>query len=80
MAEQLGVDANELHSLLREEAAGVIRSGYTVHKGEALFPRIDVAKEIAYLEAEDAKRKAEAEGGQRRSGRRQRTGRRDRRP
>ena len=61
MAEQLGVDANELHSLLREEAAGVIRSGYTVHKGEALFPRIDVAKEIAYLEAEDAKRKAEAE-------------------
>ena len=61
MAEQLGVDANELHSLLREETTGVIRSGYTVHKGEALFPRIDVAKEIAYLEAEDAKRKAEAE-------------------
>ena len=56
MAEQLGVDAGELHSLLREEAAGVIRSGYTVHKGEALFPRIDVAKEITYLEAEDAKR------------------------
>ena len=34
---------------------------YTVHKGDALFPRIDVAKEIAHLKAEDEKRKAAAE-------------------
>ena len=33
----------------------------TVHKGEALFPRIDVAKEIAHLKEEDEKRKAAAE-------------------
>ncbi len=33
---------------------------YTVHKGDALFPRIDVAKEIALLKAEDEKKKAEA--------------------
>ena len=32
-----------------------------MHKGEALFPRIDVKKEIEYLEAEDAKQKAAAE-------------------
>ena len=31
---------------------------YTVHKGDALFPRIDVAKEIAHLKEEDEKRKA----------------------
>ena len=34
---------------------------YTVHKGDALFPRIDVAKEIAHLKEEDEKRKAAAE-------------------
>ena len=33
---------------------------YTVHKGDALFPRIDVAKEIAHLKEEDEKRKAAA--------------------
>ena len=32
-----------------------------MHKGEALFPRIDVKKKIEYLEAEDAKQKAAAE-------------------
>ena len=31
-----------------------------MHKGEALFPRIDVAKEIAHLKEEDEKRKAAA--------------------
>ena len=61
MAEQLGVEAGELSALLRADTLGQLRAGYTVHKGEALFPRIDVKAEIAYLEAEDAKRKAEAE-------------------
>ena len=31
-----------------------------MHKGEALFPRIDAAKEIAHLKEEDEKRKAAA--------------------
>ena len=61
MAAQLGVEAGELSALLRADTLGQLRAGYTVHKGEALFPRIDVKAEIAYLEAEDAKRKAAAE-------------------
>jgi methionyl-tRNA synthetase len=58
MMAQLGLDASAL-----EYAACAYgkQSSYTVHKGEALFPRIDVAKEIAYLKAEDEKRKAAAE-------------------
>lgn len=60
MAAQLGVDAGELSALLRKETSAAARAAYTVHKGEALFPRIDVKAEIAYLEAEDAKRKAAA--------------------
>ena len=39
---------------------GSLRPDVTVHKGEALFPRIDVAKEIAHLKEEDEKRKAAA--------------------
>ncbi len=38
-----------------------IRPNTMCTKGEALFPRIDVKKEIEYLEAEDAKQKAAAE-------------------
>ncbi len=58
MMEQLGLPADALdYSACRYGAA----ARYTVHKGEALFPRIDVAKEIAYLKAEDEKRKAAAE-------------------
>ncbi len=60
MADQLGLTAEELNAPLHGEAAGS-REGYAVHKGEALFPRIDVAKEIAYLEALDAEKKAAAE-------------------
>ena len=60
MAAQLGVDAGELSRLLQAGTVGVVRADYTVRKGEALFPRIDVKAEIAYLEAEDAKRKAAA--------------------
>lgn len=57
MAAQLGLtDADVTFAALTSA-----KDSYTVHKGEALFPRIDVKAEIAYLEAEDAKRKAEAE-------------------
>lgn len=57
MAAQLGLtDADVTFAALN-----TAKDSYTVHKGEALFPRIDVKAEIAYLEAEDAKRKAEAE-------------------
>ena len=58
MMEQLGLGTDALN--LAACTYGSV-SSYTVHKGEALFPRIDVAKEIAYLKAEDEKRKAAAD-------------------
>ena len=58
MMEQLGLDASAIDV---EKAAYGTQESYTVHKGEALFPRIDVAKEIAHLKEEDEKRKAAAE-------------------
>ena len=58
MAEQLGLSAEQLDACFH---GGAVAASYSVHKGDALFPRIDVAKEIAYLEEEDAKRKAVAE-------------------
>ena len=58
MMEQLGLDASALD--LTKTTYGA-QETYTVHKGEALFPRIDVAKEIAHLKEEDEKRKAAAE-------------------
>ncbi len=47
MAAQLGLDASEL----TYDALGVFGSHatYTVHKGEALFPRIDAEKELEEL-------------------------------
>ena len=57
MMEQLGLDASALD--LSKTVYGV-QETYTVHKGDALFPRIDVAKEIAYLKEQDEKRKAAA--------------------
>ncbi len=57
MMDQLGLDAAALQL---ENAAYGLQERYTIHKGEPLFPRIDVAKEIAHLKAEDEKRKAEA--------------------
>ena len=57
MMEQLGLDAA---GLALENAVYGKQERYTVHKGEPLFPRIDVAKEIAHLKAEDEKRRAEA--------------------
>ena len=55
MAEQLGLSDLSYADLANHPVE------YHVHKGEALFPRIDVKKEIEYLEAEDAKQKAAAE-------------------
>ena len=57
MMEQLGLDASALD--LSKTIYGA-QETYTVHKGDALFPRIDVAKEIAYLKEQDEKRKAAA--------------------
>ena len=57
MMEQLGLDASALD--LSKTVYGA-QENYTVHKGDALFPRIDVAKEIAYLKEQDEKRKAAA--------------------
>ena len=58
MMEQLGLNASALD--LSKTVYGA-QETYTVHKGDALFPRIDVAKEIAHLKEEDEKRKAAAE-------------------
>ena len=58
MMDQLGLDASALD--LAKTVYGA-QETYTVHKGDALFPRIDVAKEIAHLKEEDEKRKAAAE-------------------
>ena len=58
MAAQLGLAEGELSF---EELSWGKRTSYTVHKGEALFPRIDVNKELAELAAQDAARKAAAE-------------------
>ena len=58
MMDQLGLDASALD--LSKTVYGA-QETYAVHKGDALFPRIDVAKEIAHLKEEDEKRKAAAE-------------------
>ena len=55
--DQLGLSTADID--LSKAAYGV-QETYTVHKGDALFPRIDVAKEIAHLKEEDEKRKAAA--------------------
>ena len=56
---QLGTDKSlqELDSV----GFGKTVPGTVVTKGDAIFPRIDVAKEIAYLEEETAKTKAAAQ-------------------
>ena len=58
--EQIGADA----SIYNWETAGVYGSlpqTVTVHKGAALFPRIDMNKELAFLE--EGSRKGCQEGG-----------------
>ena len=49
MMDQLGLSTADID--LSKAAYGV-QETYTVHKGDALFPRIDVAKEIAHLKEE----------------------------
>ena len=74
MADQLGLTAEELNAPLHGAAAGS-REGYAVHKGEALFPRIDVAKEIAYLEALGRREEGRGRSRQSRRGSQKRPGR-----
>ena len=60
MREQIGADA----SIYNWETAGVYGSlpqTVTVHKGAALFPRIDMNKELAFLEERMDKQKKAAE-------------------
>ena len=57
MAEQLGLSAED-RDFNNLTFGG--KADYTVHKGEALFPRIDMAKELADLEAQQAAKAAAA--------------------
>ncbi|MGN0976385.1 MAG: methionine--tRNA ligase, partial [Gemmiger sp.] len=61
MMDQLGLGTD---ALVFDACRYGAQETYTVHKGDALFPRIDVAKEIAYLKAEDEKRQAAAQAAQ----------------
>ena len=49
---QIGVTDDALKTWDSVKTFGGAKSGSMVHKGEALFPRIDVAKELEKLEAE----------------------------
>lgn len=50
--EQIGVKDESLMTWESVKQFGGVKPGSAVHKGEALFPRIDVAKELELLEAE----------------------------
>ena len=56
MAAQLGLDTAALTYDALENAP----AAYTVHKGEALFPRIDAEKELAELQADEEAARAAA--------------------
>ena len=58
---QIGVTDEILKSWDSTRTFGRLPAGGTVHKGEALFPRIDVAKELEMLEAEQNAAKAAAQ-------------------
>lgn len=60
MAAQLGLDAAQL----TYDALGSVPDSYTVCKGEALFPRIDAAKELAELKAAEEAAKKEAQAAE----------------
>ncbi len=62
MFQQLGLEGNSaLQAVESLETFGGIPAGTRVYKGEALFPRIDVQKELEALEAETQAAKAAAE-------------------
>ena len=56
---QLGVTEPELKTWESIKAFGGLKAGTVVKKGEALFPRFDVAKELAALEGDKAEKKAD---------------------
>ena len=57
--EQIGVTDDALKTWESIKVFGGAKPGSTVHKGAALFPRIDIAKELELLEAEAQKAKKE---------------------
>ena len=59
--EQIGVTDEDQKTWESIKTFGGVKPGSTVHKGEALFPRIDVAKELELLEAERQAAIAEAQ-------------------
>ncbi|NLO85897.1 MAG: methionine--tRNA ligase [Clostridiales bacterium] len=59
--EQLGVSGEELTSWEAANTFGLLPEGTTVQKGEALFPRIDIKKELADIMPTPAEEKKAAE-------------------
>ncbi|HHX59351.1 MAG TPA: methionine--tRNA ligase [Epulopiscium sp.] len=57
--EQLGIEAGELTTWDSIQKWGVISKTLTVKKGEIIFPRIDIKKELAELEESVSKAKEE---------------------
>ena len=62
--EQIGVDEEAAKTWDSVKAFGMLKPGTKVHKGEALFPRIDVEKELALLEEEKQAEKAAKEAAE----------------
>lgn len=62
--EQLGIAGDSFTSFSSIRRFGVLPAGITVRKGEALFPRIDVKKELEYLETLLPKHEAENKPGE----------------
>lgn len=60
MFKQLGIAGEELTSMDSLTKFGATKPGTRVQKGEALFPRIDIKKELAELEAQTLAAQAEA--------------------
>ena len=64
MREQLGIADRPAPDWDSAKKWGGYPAGVSVRKGEALFPRIDIKKELEELEALSATNKGEAEGSQ----------------
>ena len=62
---QIGVTDDALKTWESVKVFGGVVPGSKVHKGEALFPRIDVAKELELLEAEKQAASGACEGDRR---------------
>ncbi len=59
--EQLGVDEDSQKSWASLEAFGGLKAGAKVKKGEAIFPRVDVKKELEELTAAEAQTQQQKE-------------------